>query len=222
MLFPESGFLGNQEKGVFAKGVSVGPSVTLQEKSNTQGYRAQQYIWHSERHSQTGAHFCKNPLLETFSLLMIFKSSLQDPRLMQQVFWNNRDAGAHDMQGREGFRLMHLCCAVFGLPFQPILLKLKRPFVKYSLKLSQGICFWAASRLCSKRPFALFLPSHQVFTLRGKGRPAPLPPCGYELASGQYSVLGPLNSPNFLHKLAARRYCLARFIPISISLLCCL
>ena len=52
----------NQEKGVLAKGVSVESSVTPKETKNIQGYWAQQYIWHSERHSQEKRTFCKNPL----------------------------------------------------------------------------------------------------------------------------------------------------------------
>ena len=57
----------NQEKGVLAKGVSVESSVTAKETKSTQGYWAQRYIWHSERHSQERPAYLektpsKNPL----------------------------------------------------------------------------------------------------------------------------------------------------------------
>ena len=54
----------NQEKGVLAKGVSVESSVTAKATESTQGCWPQQYIWHSERHSQERRTFCKNPLLK--------------------------------------------------------------------------------------------------------------------------------------------------------------
>ena len=44
--------LGNQEKGVLAKGVSAEPSVTSRKQKIPGGNWAQQYIWHSERHRQ--------------------------------------------------------------------------------------------------------------------------------------------------------------------------
>ena len=67
----------NQVKGVLAKGGgvfcrvqchvqdSVESSVTSKEAKNTQGYWAQQYVWHSERHSQEQRTFLQKPLLET-------------------------------------------------------------------------------------------------------------------------------------------------------------
>ena len=64
-------FFRNQEKGVLAKGVSVESSVTAKEAKNSQGHWPQQYIWHSEHHSQERRMFCKNPLPKTpFSWLL--------------------------------------------------------------------------------------------------------------------------------------------------------
>ena len=51
----------NQEKGVLAKGVSVESSVTPKETKNTRGHWAQQFIWHSERHSQERRIFWQKP-----------------------------------------------------------------------------------------------------------------------------------------------------------------
>ena len=51
-----------QEKGVLAKGVLAQSSVTPKETKNTQGYTAQQYVWHSEPHSQERRYyFAKTP-----------------------------------------------------------------------------------------------------------------------------------------------------------------
>ena len=58
------------KKGVLAKGVSAESSVTPKETKSIQGYWAQQYIWHSERHSQERCTFCKNPLLKNPLLLV--------------------------------------------------------------------------------------------------------------------------------------------------------
>ena len=64
-------YVRNQEKGVLAKGVSTGSSVTPKETKNTQGYWAPADIWHSERYSQERRTSCKNPLLKTpFSLFL--------------------------------------------------------------------------------------------------------------------------------------------------------
>ena len=51
----------NREKGVLAKGVSAGSSVTPKETENTQRYWAQQYIGHWERHSQERRTFLQKP-----------------------------------------------------------------------------------------------------------------------------------------------------------------
>ena len=56
-------------KGGFGKGVSAELSVTPKETENTQGDWAPQYIWHSERHSQEGAHFAQNPSKKTLFLV---------------------------------------------------------------------------------------------------------------------------------------------------------
>ena len=50
----------NQEEGVLAKGVSAESSVVSKGTNNTQGYWAQQYICHLERHSQERRIFFAN------------------------------------------------------------------------------------------------------------------------------------------------------------------
>ena len=82
-MFHGSGFRGgrgspplysvrNKEKGVLEKGFSVESSVATKEIKNTQRYWPQQYMWHSERHSQERRTFCKNPLLKpSFSWFLI-------------------------------------------------------------------------------------------------------------------------------------------------------
>ena len=55
-------------KGGFSKEFSVEPSVTAKETKNTQGYWAQQYIWHAERHSRERRTFSQNPLKKKPSL----------------------------------------------------------------------------------------------------------------------------------------------------------
>ena len=62
----------NQEKGVLAKGVSAESRVTPKETKNTRGYWAQQYISHSEHHSQERPTSWHKPLLKTpFSWFLI-------------------------------------------------------------------------------------------------------------------------------------------------------
>ena len=58
---------GSQKGGVLAKGVSVESSATVKEAKVPPKYWAQQYIWHSERHSQERHTFLqkspsRNPL----------------------------------------------------------------------------------------------------------------------------------------------------------------
>ena len=60
-----------KKRGVLAKGVSVESIVTAKETKSAQGYWAQQYIWHSERHSQERRTFCKNPLQQKKNLLLV-------------------------------------------------------------------------------------------------------------------------------------------------------
>ena len=49
-------------KGGFSeKGVSAGSSAMPKETKNTERHGAQQYIGHSERHSQKTRTFCKDP-----------------------------------------------------------------------------------------------------------------------------------------------------------------
>ena len=57
----------NQEprKGGFSKGSFCRAQRHGQGSKNIQGYWPQQYIWHSESHSQERRTFCKNPLLKT-------------------------------------------------------------------------------------------------------------------------------------------------------------
>ena len=62
-VFPE--ICQDPRKGGFSKGVSVESSVTSEETKSTQGCWPQQYIWHSERHSQERRTFCGSPLLKT-------------------------------------------------------------------------------------------------------------------------------------------------------------
>ena len=61
-------FFRSQEKVGLGKGVSAESSVTPKKAKNSQGYWTQQYIWHSECHSQERHRFLqktpsKNPLL---------------------------------------------------------------------------------------------------------------------------------------------------------------
>ena len=51
----------DQEKGVSAKGVSAESSVTAKRAESTQGCWTQQYIWHSECHSQERRTFLQKP-----------------------------------------------------------------------------------------------------------------------------------------------------------------
>ena len=51
----------NQAKGVLAKGVSAESSVTPKEAEYNQGYWAQQYIWHSERHRPREVYILHKP-----------------------------------------------------------------------------------------------------------------------------------------------------------------
>ena len=53
---------------VLAKGVSAESSVRPKETKKIQGYWVQQYIWHSERHSQERRTFFRNPLLKPLFL----------------------------------------------------------------------------------------------------------------------------------------------------------
>ena len=52
-------------KGGFSKGGFCRVQCHDQGNKYYQGYWPQQYIWHSERHSQERRTFCKNPLLKT-------------------------------------------------------------------------------------------------------------------------------------------------------------
>ena len=56
--------LRNEEKGGLAKGACAESSVTPKETKNTRGHWAQQYIWHSERHSQERHTFLQKPPLK--------------------------------------------------------------------------------------------------------------------------------------------------------------
>ena len=60
----------NQEKGVLAKGVSAECNVTAKETKTTQGYWPQQYIWHSERHSQERRTFLQKPPSKIYNVQM--------------------------------------------------------------------------------------------------------------------------------------------------------
>ena len=51
----------NQEKGVLAKGVSAESSVTPRRTKKYPAYWAQQYLYHSERHSQERRIFLQKP-----------------------------------------------------------------------------------------------------------------------------------------------------------------
>ena len=60
-------------KGSFSKGGFYGAQRHAPGNKNSQGYWAQQYIWHSDLHSQRGVHFYKKNLVETpFSSFLIF------------------------------------------------------------------------------------------------------------------------------------------------------
>ena len=52
-------------KGGFSKGGFCRVQCHGQVLQNSQGYWPQQYIWHSERHSQERRIFCQNPLQKT-------------------------------------------------------------------------------------------------------------------------------------------------------------
>ena len=52
----------SQEKGVLAKGVFIESSVTPKKTKDTQGYWAQQCVWHLEPHSQERLTFLQKPL----------------------------------------------------------------------------------------------------------------------------------------------------------------
>ena len=59
-------------KGGFSKGVFCRVERHAQEDIKYQGYWAQQYIWHSERHSQDRRTFLQKPLVKTpFSSFLI-------------------------------------------------------------------------------------------------------------------------------------------------------
>ena len=49
------------KKGVLAKGVSAGSSVTPKEQKILLGHWPQQYIWHSQRDGQEGRVFLQKP-----------------------------------------------------------------------------------------------------------------------------------------------------------------
>ena len=63
-----------RKRGVLAKGVSVESSITAKEMKATQGYWPQQYICHSERHSQERRTFLQKPPPKTpLSWFLIFQ-----------------------------------------------------------------------------------------------------------------------------------------------------
>ena len=80
---------GTKKRVFLAKGVSVAYSVTAKETKNSQGYWPQQYIWHSERHSQERRTFFKNPLLKPpFPWLLILPFATKTLPTRKKIFSN--------------------------------------------------------------------------------------------------------------------------------------
>ena len=76
-------YLGNQRKGVLAKGVSAESSLASKESNHTPKYWAQQYIWHSKRHSQERGTFRKKNLQQQRKFLA--RNYLSDTPLLRAM-----------------------------------------------------------------------------------------------------------------------------------------